>query len=80
MRNSNILVSINENILASYYKKYPDFIIYNNCTTMNHWLEKTNPLGNTNFPKINEIPISIMNRYTEIPLYDEAVKYISKKK
>jgi hypothetical protein len=80
MRNSNIEVGFPDSILSYYYTNKPDFIVYNSCVTGPHFQEFKNPLGKTEFPIVNEIPISIINRYTEIPLYDEAVKYISKKK
>lgn len=78
MRNSNIPVGIPINVMTTYFNKQPEVIVYNMCIMAEDTF-RFNPLGKTEFPVVNEIPINIMNRYTEIPLYDVALAMISKK-
>ena len=76
MRNSNIEVSIPDNIITTYFNKTPEFIIYNMCKSGLHPFNKK---LTTIFPVVNEIPSHIMNKYTEYPIYDIAVKINSTK-
>jgi hypothetical protein len=78
MRNSNIEAAIENNIIRTYFNKKPEFVIYNNCETKEDNFRFA-PLGIVSLNKISEIPIQIINRYTEIPLYDVALKMITKK-
>ena len=68
MRNSNIPVTIDNNILWNYFHKAPEFIIYNQCKSR-FWQNITT----TQFSFINSIPRYIIDKYLPFPLVNIAI-------
>jgi hypothetical protein len=69
MRNSNIDVAIDNTIIHTYFKTSPDYLVYNICETREDF---KSPHGIIEFTMVNAIPVDILNRYTEYPLYSAA--------